>query len=177
MATTNWKLDPAHSEVGFKVKHMMITNVSGSFGTFDAKVQTEGADFTTAKIQFTADIASISTGNDQRDGHLKSADFFDAETFPQVQFISTSLEKNNENEYLLMGNLTIKNASKPVQFAVEFGGIGKDPWGNEKAGFSLSGKINRTEFGLTWNATLETGGVLVSEEIKLSAEIQLIKQA
>ena len=173
---TKWALDLAHSEVGFKVKHMMITNVTGSFGEFTVDVQTEGNDFATAKIKFAADIASINTGNADRDNHLKSADFFNASEYPQLIFDSKSFEKKGEDQYVLVGNLTVRGTTRLVTFAVEFGGIGKDPWGNEKAGFTLSGKINRTDFGLNWNAALETGGVLVSEEVKLNAEIQLIKQ-
>jgi len=175
MATTNWNLDPMHSEIGFRVKHMMITNVSGSFGKFDVKTQTEGSDFSTAQIQFTADIATINTANNDRDNHLKSPDFFDAEKFPELKFVSTKMEKKDDSNYVLLGNLTIKGVTNPVKFNVEFGGIGKDPWGNEKAGFSLTGSIKRTDWNLNWNAALETGGVLVSEDVKLSAEVQLVK--
>ena len=172
---TKWNLDPTHSEIGFKVKHMMITNVSGSFGKFDVQAETEGHDFITAAITFTADINSISTGNGDRDNHLKSGDFFDAGNFAHLKFVSTKFEKKDEENYILSGDLTIKEITKPVKLAVEFGGIGKDPWGNEKAGFTISGKINRTDYHLNWNAALETGGVLVSEEVKLLGEIQLIK--
>lgn len=174
---TKWNLDPTHSEIGFKVKHMMITNVSGSFGKFDAQVETNGLDFTTAKIEFTADIDSVTTSNNDRDNHLKSPDFFDAANYPQLKFVSTKFEKGGDENYVLQGNLTIRDVTKPVKFNVEFGGIGKDPWGNEKAGFTITGKINRTDYKLNWNAALETGGVLVSEEVKLQAEIQLVKQA
>ena len=174
---TKWNLDPAHSEIGFKVKHMMITNVSGSFEKFDAQVETDDNDFTTAKIQFTADINSITTGNKDRDNHLKSPDFFDAANYPQLKFVSSKLEKKDDENYLLHGNLTIRDVTKPVKLNVEFGGIGKDPWGNQKAGFTITGKINRTDFKLNWNAALETGGVLVGEEVRLQAEIQLVKQA
>ncbi|HYF69297.1 MAG TPA: YceI family protein [Ohtaekwangia sp.] len=172
---TKWNLDPTHSEIGFKVKHMMITNVSGSFGTFNVTAQTKGDDFSTADITFTADINTISTSNADRDTHLKSGDFFDAEKHPELKFVSTRMERKDDDRYKLHGNLTIKGITKPVQLDVEFGGIGKDPWGNEKAGFSLSGKIKRTDWNLNWNAALETGGVLVSEEVKLTAEVQLIK--
>src|SRR5688500_18091136 len=171
-----WNLDPAHSEIGFKVKHMMISNVSGSFGNFDVSVETEKNDFTTASVIFTADLNSISTGNADRDNHLKSADFFDAENHPTLRFVSTKFEKQADEEYLLYGNLTIREITRPVLFEVDFGGIGKDPWGNEKAGFEVKGKINRTDFKLNWNAALETGGVLVGEEVKLHAGIQLVKQ-
>ncbi len=175
--TTKWNLDPTHSEVGFKVKHMMITNVSGSFESFAASVDTEGNDFETMKVTFTADLNSVSTGSADRDNHLKSADFFDAEKYPQLKFVSSKVEKKDEENYVLHGDLTIKDVTKPVRLDVEYGGIGKDPWGNEKAGFTLSGKINRTEFGLNWNAALETGGVLVSEDVRLVADVQVVKEA
>jgi polyisoprenoid-binding protein YceI len=174
---TKWSVDPTHSEIGFKVKHMMITNVSGSFQKFDVQVETNDDDFTTAAVEFTADVNSITTANTDRDNHLKSADFFDAASHPQLKFTSTKLEKKDDENYVLNGNLTIKGVTKPVKLAAEFGGIGKDPWGNEKAGFTITGKFNRTDFKLNWNAALETGGVLVSEDVKIFAEIQLIRQA
>lgn len=174
--TTKWNLDAAHSEVGFKVKHMMITNVSGSFGRYDVKVDTNDNDFTTARIQFTADVNSVTTSNEDRDNHLKSEDFFGATNYPQLKFVSTKLEKKDEENYILHGNLTVKDVTKSIKLDVEFGGIARDPWGNEKAGFTVTGKINRTDFKLNWNAALETGGVLVSEEVKLHAEIQLVKE-
>ena len=176
LTTTKWNLDPTHSEIGFKVKHMMITNVSGSFGKFDARVETVDDDFSTATIDFTADLDTISTGNTDRDNHLKSADFFDAAQFPVLKFVSTKLEKKDEANFVLVGDLSIRGVTRPVKLDVEFGGIGKDPWGNEKAGFTVTGKINRTDFNLNWNAALETGGVLVSEEVKLLAEIEMVKQ-
>jgi polyisoprenoid-binding protein YceI len=177
MSTTKWNLDPTHSEIGFKIKHLMITNVSGSFAKFTAEADTNGDDFTTAAISFSANIDSISTNNEQRDGHLKSPDFFDAATYPTLSFKSSKLEKSSEEEYTLHGDLTIRDVTKPVSLAVDFGGIATDPYGNVKAGFSLNGKINRKDFGLTWNAPTETGGLLVSEDVKLHAEIQLVKQA
>lgn len=176
MTKTKWNLDPTHSEIGFKVKHMMITNVSGSFGKFAVTVESEGNDFSTASIDFDADLNSISTGNNDRDIHLKSEDFFDVTKYPRLHFVSSKLEKKDEGNLILHGDLTVKDVTKPVVLNVEFGGIGKDPWGNEKAGFTITGKINRTDFNLNWNAALETGGVLVSEEVKLYAEIQLIRQ-
>lgn len=176
IAKTKWSVDPAHSEVGFKVKHMMITNVSGTFGKFDVNVETKDDDFSTANIDFTADVNSITTANTDRDNHLKSADFFDAGNYPQLKFVSSKMEKKDDENFILHGNLTIRDVTKPVKLEVELGGIGKDPWGNQKAGFTVKGKINRTDFKLNWNAALETGGVLVSEEVKLQAEIQLIKK-
>ena len=178
MATKTWALDPTHSEVQFKIKHLMITNVTGSFNIFTASAQTEDEDFTKAKVSFTADVSSISTNNEQRDAHLKGADFFDAEKFPQIKFEATKSENiDSDGSYDLYGDLTIRDVTKNVKLSVEFGGIVKDPWGNTKAGFTINGKINRKDFGLTWNAVTEAGGVMVSEEVRLSAEIQLIEQA
>ncbi|MBY0425636.1 MAG: YceI family protein [Cytophagales bacterium] len=177
MATTKWNLDPTHSEVQFKVKHLMITTVTGNIGSFEITSETESDDFSAAKISFSADAASIDTGNEQRDGHLKSADFFDVEKAPKIEFTSTKVEKLDASNLKLTGNLTIKGTSKPVTLDVEFGGIQKDPWGNTKAGFTVSGKINRKDWGLNWNATVEGGGVLVSEDVRILAEIQLVKQA
>lgn len=174
---TKWTLDPTHSELAFKVRHMMITNVKGEFRKFDARIESNGADFTKSSIDVTIDAASIFTNEDQRDGHLKSADFFDVENYPALAFKGTSFKKVGEDEYKLTGILTIKDVSKEVELDVEFGGINKDPWGNEKAGFSLEGKINRKDFGLNWNAALETGGVLVSDEVKIAAEVQFVNQA
>ena len=177
MSTTKWSLDPAHSEVQFKVKHLAITTVTGSLGTFEGTVETTGDDFSTAVISFSGDAASISTGSEQRDGHLKSPDFFDVEKSPKITFTSSKFEKVDASNFKLLGNLTIKGVSKPISLDVEFGGTQKDPWGNTKAGFTLSGKINRKDFGLEWNAPLEGGGFLVSEEVRILAEIQLAKQA
>lgn len=175
-AKTTWVIDPAHSEIAFKVKHLMISNVKGSFGEFSGQLVTEGDDFSTSKIDFKINPASITTGADDRDGHLKSPDFFDVEKFKEITFTSGKLEKVSEDEFGLTGNLTIKELSQPVKLDVEFGGLMTDPWGNVKAGFTLEGKINRKDFGLTWNAALEAGGVLVADEIKLSMEVQLLKQ-
>lgn len=176
MANSIWALDPTHSEVQFKVKHLMITNVTGNFGTFSANVETEGDDFTKSSIRFSADINSINTNNEQRDGHLKSADFFDAENFAALNFTATEFKKVDDENYEMFGDLTIKDVTKNVKLNVEFGGINQDPWGNTKAGFTINGKINRKDFGLNWNAPLETGGMLVSEDVRLMAEIQLAKQ-
>ena len=175
MATTKWTIDPTHSEVGFKVKHMMFTNVSGQFDTYDATITTEDFDFTTSKIEFSADIASINTGNSDRDNHLKSADFFDAEKNPKLTFVSSSLVKKGD-DHELTGELTINGITKTVKLDTEVSGLLKDPWGNTKVGLNATGKINRTDFGLTWNSALETGGVLVSEEVKLNIELQFLQQ-
>lgn len=176
MSKNVWAVDPTHSEVQFKVKHMMITNVTGQFNEFEANAETEGDDFTKAAISFNAKIASVDTKNTQRDEHLKSGDFFDAEQYPEMSFVSTSIDKKDDENFVIKGDLTIKGITKPVALNAEFGGIGQDPWGNTKAGLSLNGKINREEFGLGWNAALETGGVMVSKEVKLLAEVQFVKQ-
>ena len=170
-----WILDPTHSELVFKVKHLMITNVKGEFRKFEAVI--DGEDFTKAAITANIDVASIDTNNTDRDNHLKSPDFFDAPQFPSIAFTGTSFTKKDEENYVLKGNLTLKGVTKEVSLDVEFGGANKDPWGNEKAGFSVSGKINRNDFNLNWNAALEAGGVLVSEEVKIHAELQFVKQA
>lgn len=177
MSTTKWALDPTHSEVNFKIKHMMISHVSGHFNKFNVTADTEGDDFIKSKISFTADVNSIDTKNEQRDGHLKSADFFDAAKYPQIKFEATKFEKVNGDEYSLTGNLTMRDVTKSIKLNVDFGGIAKDPYGNTKAGFTVEGKINRQDFGLTWSAITEAGGVVVSDELKIHAEIQLVKQA
>ena len=176
-ATTTWTIDPYHSEVHFKVKHLMVSTVTGSFGTYDATVETTGDSFDDAKISFSADIASITTNNEQRDGHLKSADFFDAENYPQLTFVSTSFTKTGDDTYALTGDLTIRGTTKPVTLDVEYGGQMVDFYGNTKAGFEIAGKIKRKDFGLTWDGVTEAGGVVVSDEVKLVLNIQVAKQA
>ena len=177
MATTTWVSDSAHSEIGFKIKHLMITSVKGHFAQFEAKAITDEEDFSKAEITFTAETASISTGVADRDGHLRSGDFFDADTYPQIRFVSTDMRKKSNDEFELTGDLTIRDVTKPVSLDVEFGGVVKDPYGQTKAGFTLEGKINRKDFGLGWGALTEAGGVVVADEVKLLCEVQLIKQA
>jgi polyisoprenoid-binding protein YceI len=176
MAKSTWAIDPTHSEIGFKVKHMMFTNVSGKFNQFEAAIENEDDDFSTSKISFSAEVNSVDTGNGDRDNHLRSADFFDVENFATLTFNSTSVQKVNEGLYHINGDLTIKDVTKNTTLEAEYSGLMKDPWGNTKIGLSLNGKINRKDFGLTWNAALETGGVLVGEDIKLAAEVQFVKQ-
>jgi polyisoprenoid-binding protein YceI len=176
METIKWKIDPMHSEVLFKVKHLMITTVTGSFKSFDLEVESESEDFATVKkINFTADINSIDTNNEQRDTHLKSADFFNAEKYGQLIFTGRKFETDGEHAKLI-GDLTIRGVTKSITVDVEFGGIVTDPYGQTKAGFAVNGQISRKEFGLTWNAVTEAGKVVVSDEIKIHAEVQLIKQ-
>jgi polyisoprenoid-binding protein YceI len=174
---TKWSIDPMHSEVQFKVKHLVISTVTGSFKNFQGTVETEGDDFNNAKINFSLDVNSINTSQEQRDGHLKSADFFDAEQYPHITFESTSVTKESDDNYKLTGNLTIKGVTKPVTLDVEHGGIATDFYGNTKAGFEIEGKINRKEFGLTWDGVTEAGSIVVGEDVKLQANIQLAKQA
>lgn len=174
---TFWKIDPAHSEIQFKVKHLMITTVTGYFRRFDLEVETEDEDFTQAKrIEFTADAGSIDTNSEQRDTHLRSADFFDVEKFGEIRFKGKALERSGE-DYKLTGDLTIRGVTKPVTVDVHFAGIVIDPYGQTKAGFEVEGKISRKEFGLVWNAMTEAGQVVVGDDIRLVCEIQLIKQA
>jgi polyisoprenoid-binding protein YceI len=175
MATITWALDPTHSELQFKVKHLMITTVTGNLNSFSATLTSETDNFDQANISFTGELASLDTGNKDRDTHLKSPDFFDADKFPVIKFTSTSVEKDGDN-YAIKGDLTIKEITKAVTLTAEFGGIATDPWGNTKVGFTLAAKINRSNFGLTWNAALETGGVMVSEEVRILGELQFIKQ-
>ncbi len=178
MATRSWAIDPTHSELQFKVKHLMITNVTGSFNIFKGDINTDDEDFSKAKINFSADVDSIDTGNEQRDGHLKSPDFFDAATYPKINFTATKEENvDNDGSYEFYGDLTIRDVTKNVKLSVEFGGVVKDAYGNTKAGFTINGKINRKDFGLTWSAVTEAGGVVVSDEVKIMAEIQLIEMA
>lgn len=175
---TKWAIDPAHSEIAFKVKHLMITNVKGVFKEFDASIYTTGADFVTAEIDFWLNPASISTGDPKRDEHLKSMDFFDVENHKEITFSGNTMEKKSNNGgFELWGELTIKGITKQIKLDIEFTGIQKDPSLNEKAGFIINGKINRTDYGLSWNTALEGGGFLLSEEVKITCEIQLVKQA
>lgn len=175
MAT--WTLDPAHSEISFKVRHLMITNVKGVFKKVTADVITENDNFIPAEITVKAEAASVYTGDENRDNHLKSADFFDAEKYPFITFKATRFEKTAGDMYDLYGHLTIRDVEKEIKLEVEYGGLMKDPWGNLKAGFVVNGKLNRKDWNLNWNAALEAGGVLVSDEVKINCEVQLVRRA
>lgn len=175
MALSNWKIDSAHSSVEFSVRHMMIAKVKGSFHSFDANITADPEDLTTASIEFTVDVSSVDTRNSDRDAHLRSPDFFDADHHPKITFKAVSIQKTGDNEYAVTGDLTIRGVTHPETFKVVYEGGGKDPWGNEKAGFSVEGKINRTKYGLVWNAALETGGVLVGEDVNITLEIEAVK--
>jgi polyisoprenoid-binding protein YceI len=173
MATT-WQLDPTHSELGFKVKHLMITNIKGEFRNFSAEI--DGEDFSKAAISATIDTSSIFTNEDNRDAHLKNADFFDIDNHKEMTFKGSSLNKIDDENFELTGMLSIKGISKEIKLGVEYGGTSTDPWGNEKMGFSINGKINRSDYGLNFNASLETGGFLLGEEVKISADLQFVKK-
>ncbi|MEO8085975.1 MAG: YceI family protein [Bacteroidota bacterium] len=174
---SKWGIDASHSEVGFKVKHLMITNVHGVFREFDASIYTTAEDFMTVEIDFWLNPASIETGDARRDEHIKGADFFDIEKYKQITFIGNTYEKTGkEGTFKLFGDLTMKGISKQIKLDVEFGGVMTDPWGNQKAGFTINGKLNRKDWGLEWNTALESGSVMVGEEISINCEIQLIKQ-
>ena len=166
---TKWNLDQSHSEITFKVRHMMISNVKGSFNNFTAEMEAEDDTFKNAKVKANIQTDSISTNSADRDAHLKSEDFFNVAVIPQITFETDSL--NNE----ISGNLTMNGVTKPVQLDVDFGGINIDPWGQTKAGFSFEGKIKRSDFGLNWNAALEAGGVMVSDDVKIAGELQFVK--
>lgn len=174
MSKHTWSIDPSHSEVQFKVKHLVISTVTGSFGTYASTVETTGDGFENAAIHFEADVKTINTGNEQRDGHLQSDDFFNAEAFPKLTFRSTSVTKSGEN-FKLTGDLTIRDITKQITLDAEFGGVMTDPYGQVKAGFEVTGKINRKEFGLKWSAVTEAGGVVVSDEVRIICNVQYIK--
>lgn len=172
-----WGLDKAHSEITFKIRHLMIANVSGKFKEFDASIYTTGDDFITSEIDFWLNPASVDTGDAKRDEHITGPDFFDVQNHKQITFIGNTYEKDKKDGFFhLYGALTIKGVTKQIKLLVEFGGVTKDPWGNEKAGFSISGAVSRKEWDLTWNAPLETGGLLVGDQVTISCELQLVKK-
>jgi polyisoprenoid-binding protein YceI len=173
---TTWKIDQAHSHIGFKVKHMMVSTAKGEFKKFDATVESSKDDFSDAKITFEADIDSISTGHEQRDGHLKSEDFFNATAFPKLTFVSKEMKKVDGENYKLTGDLTIRGKSLPVTLDVEFGGVVKNHFGKFVAGFEIHGKINRQDYGLKWSMTTEAGGLIVGDEIKIEITAELLKE-
>jgi len=171
---TKWVIDQTHSEIAFKVRHLMISHVKGTFKIFDASIYTSGTDFSTAEIDLWIDVSSINTGNEQRDEHLKSFDFFDVEHFKQITFTSNTIAKSDEfGNHELWGEFTLRGVTKTIKLEVEFGGIIKDPWGNEKAGFAVTGTLNRSDWGLLWNTVMETGGIMVGDEVTITCDIEL----
>lgn len=174
---TKWALDKLHSEIGFKVKHLMISNTKGVFKEYTGTVYTEGDDFTTVQVELWIDPASINTRDAKRDEHLKNEDFFDVERFRDIRFRSTKMEKVKEDEYALHGDFTMKGITRPIRLEAEFNGIINDPWGGRRTGFVIKGKISRKDWGLTWSPVMETGGLVVGDEISITCEIELIAEA
>ncbi|MEB2781353.1 YceI family protein [Algoriphagus sp. C2-6-M1] len=175
MSTTKWVIDPTHSEVSFKVKHLVISTVTGYFKEFEGKAESATEDFEGASVSFSADINSIDTNQKDRDNHLKSADFFDADNHPKLTF--SGKFNNSGGDYKLIGDLTMRETTKKVELDVDFGGVASDPYGQTKAGFEIEGKINRKDFGLSWSAVTEAGSVVVSDQVRLLLNVQLVKQA
>jgi polyisoprenoid-binding protein YceI len=176
-AQTFWAIDKSHSAIKFSVQHMMVAETEGKFKMYEGNVNAKGEDFTDAVITFAVDVASVNTDDEKRDGHLKSDDFFNAEKYPKMTFKSTSMKKGaGKNEFILMGDLTIRDVTKKVTLVANFGGVTKDPWGNTRAGFKITGSVNRIEYGLKWNAALEAGGIAVSETVNIMCNVELIKQ-
>ncbi|MER2088289.1 MAG: YceI family protein [Sporosarcina sp.] len=169
---TKWTVDASHTNVGFSVKHMMVSKVRGRFTGVEGLIEGNPEDLTGAKINFKIDASTIHTNSDDRDNHLRSADFFDAETYPNLTFASTNIAKKGDNKYDVTGDMTVKDVTKEVTFEAEYEGSGKNPWGVDVAAFEVEGKISRKEFGLTWNQALEAGGVLVGDDIKITIELQ-----
>lgn len=176
MAKSLWTVDSTHSSVDFSVKHMMIAKVKGTFHKFEANIVADPFDLTSADIQFIIDLNSIDTRNSDRDNHLRSADFFDIEKYPTLTFQATAVTKTDDGEYSITGDLSLHGVTRSEKFAATFEGAGKDPWGNEKVGYSATGSLKRSDYGLTYNAALETGGVLIGDEVKISIEIEAIQQ-
>ena len=177
LVKTTWAIDPTHSEVEFKIKHLVISTVKGIFKEFTGSVDVDGDDFTTAEFHFEANVDSIFTNQADRDGHLKSADFFDVANYPKITFKSSDISKKSDDNYTITGNLTVRDVTKTVHLNAEFGGIATDPYGNVKAGFEITGAINRKEFGLTFHAVTEAGNIVLGEAIKLNINVQFAKQA
>jgi polyisoprenoid-binding protein YceI len=173
---STWNLDPAHSHAEFKVKHMMISNVKGTFGGLSGTLKLDETDYTHSTVEVSILVATLKTGDEQRDGHLKAADFFDAEKYPSITFKSNNIDSTGGANYAVSGDLTVRGVTKPVTLAVEdLSQPSKDPWGNHRIGLSATTKLNRKDFGLAWNTALETGGVLVGEDVKISLEAEFIK--
>ncbi len=176
LAQSTWKFDKAHSRVGFSVSYLVITDVEGNFEEFEGTITSIGDDFQDATIEFSAEVSSINTENEKRDSHLQSDDFFNAENFPKLMFKSKSFKKIDDKNYKLVGDLTMRDVTKEVELDIVFNGIVNDPWGNTKAGFALKGEVNRFDYNLKWNKTVEAGGLIVSDEVTILANLTLIKQ-
>jgi polyisoprenoid-binding protein YceI len=177
MTTNNWNIDTVHSGINFSVRHMVVSKVRGRFGKFSGELAIDDDDLTRSSVNVAIEAASIDTGNAQRDGHLRSADFFDVEAFPELRFRSTRIDKRGDDRYAVVGQLTIRDVTREVSLDVEFGGRARDPWGNERVGFVATASVDRKEFGLRWNQALETGGVLVGDRIDIELELQGVRAA
>ena len=175
--TTTWNVDPMHAEVGFAVRHLMISTVRGRFGKVEGTVTVDEQNPKNSKVEVTVDVSSIDTRQEMRDNHLRSPDFFDAANFPTMRFVSKRIEGDTADRFRLVGDLTVRGTTREVVLDVSFEGRGMDPWGSERAGFSATGRINREQFGLTWNQALETGGVVVGEDVKISIDVEIVRQA
>lgn len=173
---TKWTIDPAHSEIQFKVKHLVISTVTGKFTEFSGGFEQEGDDFTTAQVEFSAKVDSISTGVADRDAHLRSDDFFNAETYPELSFRSASIKKISDDKYTMTGELTIRDVTRPIELTVTHGGTVTDPYGNTKAGYEISGALNRKDYNLRWNAVTEAGSVVVADQVKLDLNVQVAQE-
>jgi polyisoprenoid-binding protein YceI len=176
LKSQSWKIDEVHTKIRFSARHMIISEVEGEFKKFDFKMQHEGDEISNAQIEVTIEVNSLNTGSNDRDAHLRSADFFEVEKYPQMKFKSTSFEKVNDEQYKLRGDLTIKNITKRVELDVRYGGQIKDPWGNIRAGFNVRGTVNRFDYGLKWNNLMESGGAIVGKNINIIADIEVIKE-
>lgn len=174
-AQTTWNIDPAHTSIRFAVDHMVISEVEGIFSKYEGSIVASKDDFSDAKINFVVDVNSVNTNNEKRDGHLKSADFFETEKYPKMTFVSTSVEKTGTGKYNLKGNLSLHGVTKEITLAMTYGGTTKDPWGNTKAGLKVTGVINRTDFGLKYNSVLEAGSLMIGEEVTITAKVELAK--
>jgi polyisoprenoid-binding protein YceI len=177
MTTENWNIDLAHSGIGFSIRHMVVSKVRGRFGKFTGSIRLDDDDLARSSVEVTIDASSIDTGTPQRDAHLKAADFFDVEAFPELRFRSTRIEKLDEARYRVIGDLTIRDATREVPLEVEYGGRGKDPWGNERIGFVAKATLDRKDFGLKWNQVLEAGGFLVGDRVDIDLDVQAVKAA
>jgi len=177
MTTNNWNIDTVHSGINFSVRHMVVSKVRGRFGKFSGELAIDDDDLTRSSVNVAIEAASIDTGNAQRDGHLRSGDFFDVEAFPELRFRSTRIDKRGDDRYAVVGQLTIRDVTREVSLDVEFGGRARDPWGNERVGFVATASVDRKEFGLRWNQALETGGVLVGDRIDIELELQGVRAA
>ena len=177
MNITEWNIDTTHTQIGFAVRHMVVSKVRGRFAKFSGSVALDEGDLTRSVVEATIDASSIDTGTPQRDDHLRSADFFDVEHFPEIRFLSTHIEKVAGDRYQMTGELTVRDVTRPITLETEYGGRGKDPWGNERVGFTAKGALDRKDFGLKWNQALETGGVLVSDRVELELEVQVVRAA